>query len=198
MISQKIARLSWRQAVIAMVTATTLVIAAPAFAKKVGGATIPDSVVIAGADVPLYGAGLRTRSVLKLYAAGLYTTISGNGAAILQADEPMAVHLLIMSRFISKKKMVSALKVGFDKSTGGDVSAIQDGIDQMIAAMDKQPLKPGVGYTLAYEPGVGTTMTRNGEDAVVIEGLAFKQALFGIWLGDNPVQERLKKGMIGL
>jgi len=198
MMNHQITRFAFHRAIFALVTAVALAVAAPAFAKKVGGATIPDSVGIAGADVPLYGSGLRTRSFFKLYAAGLYTNISGNGTALLQADEPMAIHLLIMSTLISKNKMVSALKAGFDKSTGGDVSAVQGGIDQMIAAMQEKPLKPGVGYTLAYEPGVGTTMTRNGEDAVVIEGLAFKQALFGIWLGDNPVQERLKKGMIGL
>ena len=29
-------------------------------------------------------------------------------------------------------------------------------------------------------------------------GLSFKQALFGIWLGDKPAQESLKKEMLGL
>ena len=65
----------------------------------------------------------------------------------------------------------------------------------MIAAFVK-PLNPGTSYTLAYEPGVGTTMYRNAEVAVVVEGLEFKKALFGIWLGDKPVQANLKKGML--
>ena len=182
--------------IVALVTAITFGLATPAYAKKVGDATIPDSIDIAGTEVSVRGAGLRRRSFFTLYAAGLYTEMSGDGNFITQADEPMAIHLLITSTLISKKRMISALKTGFKKSTGGDPAAIQGEIDQMIAAFDK-PLKPGTAYTLAYEPGVGTRMTRNGEDAIVIEGLAFKQALFGIWLGDNPVQAKLKKGMLG-
>ena len=195
-ISQSSTNLPWRSALVALVTAATLAIASPAFAKKVGRTTIPDSVPIAGSEVPVRGGGLRTRSVFKLYAAGLYTDMSGDGNFVSQADAPMAIHLRILSKLINKNRMVTALKVGFDKSTGGDTSAIQSSIDQMIAAMDK-PITTGTTYTLAYQPDVGTTMTRNGEDAVVIEGLAFKQALFGIWLGDAPVQARLKKGMLG-
>jgi hypothetical protein len=31
----------------------------------------------------------------------------------------------------------------------------------------------------------------------VIDGLDFKRALFGIWLGDKPVQKELKDKMLG-
>jgi len=32
---------------------------------------------------------------------------------------------------------------------------------------------------------------------VQVPGLAFKQALFGIWLSDDPVQDSLKEAMLG-
>jgi len=196
MITNGLKAVSWRSLTVALITAVTVMIASPAFAKRVGKATVPDNLTVGSTDLPLRGAGLRTRAVFKLYAAALYTTVEGDGNAVSEADEPMALHLHILSKLVSKKKMVAALNDGFKASTGGDASAIQGEIDQMIAAMDK-PLEPGVSYTLAYEPGVGTTMTRNGEDAVVIEGLAFKQALFGIWLGDSPAQGKLKTSMLG-
>lgn len=187
---------SWRAALVAVVTAATLVVASPAFAKKIGAATVPDTMSIGSEDVPLLGGGLRTRAVFKLYAAALYSNESGDGKAVADADAPMAIHLHILSKLINKKKMVAALKTGFKNSTGGKTSAIQGGIDQMIEAMNANPLKRGVAYTLTYEPGVGTTMTRNGADPVLIEGLAFKQALFGIWLGDKPAQASLKTRML--
>jgi len=171
----------------AFAAAVLMAIATPAFAKKVGKATVPDSISVAGADVPIRGAGLRTRAVFKLYAAALYTSVEGDGNAVAAADEPMAMHLHILSKLVTKDKMVAALNDGFKASTGGDTSAIQSDIDAMIAAMTK-PLEPGVSYTLSYEPGAGTTMTRNGEDPVVIGGLDFKKALFGIWIGDKPAQ----------
>ncbi len=189
-------RITVRSAVIAIATLVTLAVASPAYAKKVGNATVPDSLNISGAELPLRGAGLRTRAVFKLYAAALYTDESGDGNAVTAADKPMGIHLHILSKLVTKDKLVEALNDGFKASTGGDMSSVQGGVDAMIAAMDK-PVKRGVTYTLAYEPGVGTTMTRNGEDPVIIEGLEFKQALFGIWLGDKPVQGKLKNGMLG-
>ena len=41
------------------------------------------------------------------------------------------------------------------------------------------------------------SVIRNGEVKVVVPGLAFKKALFGIWLSDDPVQDDLKEGMLG-
>jgi len=49
----------------------------------------------------------------------------------------------------------------------------------------------------AYAPRGGTTVWRDGEPVSVIEGLAFKQALFGIWLSKKPVAGKLKAGMLG-
>ncbi len=178
-----------------MAAVLCLALAGPATAKKVGKATVPDSMTVAGTELPLRGAGLRTRAVFKLYAAALYTTETGDAAAVVSADAPMAIHLHILSKLVSNDKMIDALNDGFNNATGGDTSSIQAEIDQMIAAMD-EPLKPGVGYTLSYEPGVGTTLSRDGEAAAVIEGLAFKQALFGIWLGDKPAQAKLKTAML--
>ena len=39
---------------------------------------------------------------------------------------------------------------------------------------------------------------KNGKKRGVIEGLAFKQALFGIWLGGVPADDSLKEEMLGL
>lgn len=187
----------WRIALIAMVAVTTMLVASPATAKKIGAATVPDSMTIGTLDIPFLGGGQRTRAVFKLYAAALYSNETGEGKSVADADEPMAIHLHILSKLINRKKMVSALKTGFNNATGGNTASIQSGIDQMLDAMNANPLGRGMKYTLIYEPGVGTTMQRNGEDVVLIEGLEFKQALFGIWLGDKPAQTALKARMLG-
>ncbi|MBC66067.1 MAG: hypothetical protein CML63_05160 [Rhodobacteraceae bacterium] len=38
---------------------------------------------------------------------------------------------------------------------------------------------------------------KNEEKINSISGLEFKKAFFGVWLSDNPVQENLKKAMLG-
>ncbi|MCK5734042.1 MAG: chalcone isomerase family protein, partial [Candidatus Latescibacteria bacterium] len=52
-------------------------------------------------------------------------------------------------------------------------------------------------YDLIYIPGKGTEVHKNEKFYSLTEGLPFKQALFGIWLCENPAQKSLKKEMLG-
>jgi len=172
-------------------------VATPAHAKKLRGIELPEATTIGGDDLVLNGAGVRTRLIIKLYVGSLYTTTkSSDAAAILDADEPMAIRLNIISDLLTRDKMVKALKKGFNSSTGGDTSAIQPQIDQMLGLMTGK-IGTKDQYTLHYTPGTGTQVSKNGEAVGVIEGLDFKKALFGIWLSDKPAQGSLKAGMLG-
>ncbi|MEE9333461.1 MAG: chalcone isomerase family protein [Granulosicoccaceae bacterium] len=172
-------------------------VTSPAHAKKIRGVELAETATIGGDELMLNGAGVRTKLILKLYVGSLYTTAKSNdAAAILDADEPMAIRLNIISDLLTKKKMVKSLKAGFKKSTGGNTAAIQPQIDQMLGLMQGKIGKKDQ-YTLNYKPGSGTRVTKNGEEVGVVEGLEFKKALFGIWLSDNPAQSSLKAGMLG-
>jgi len=172
-------------------------VATPAYAKKLRGVDLPESTNIGGSDLVLNGAGVRTRLIIKLYVGSLYTTTkSTDAAAIIAADEPMAIRLNIISDLLTKDKMVKALKKGFKSSTGGNTAPIQPQIDQMIGLM-KDKIGTKDQYTVNYKPGSGTHVSRNGEEVGVVEGLEFKKALFGIWLSDKPAQASLKSGMLG-
>ena len=50
---------------------------------------------------------------------------------------------------------------------------------------------------LTYEPGKGTRVTARGTDRGTIEGRDFADALFAVWLGPQPVQDDLKKALLG-
>ena len=52
-------------------------------------------------------------------------------------------------------------------------------------------------FEFVYLPGVGTKIFKNGEAAKPIKGFEFKQALFGIWLSDNPIAVKLKSQLLG-
>jgi len=43
----------------------------------------------------------------------------------------------------------------------------------------------------------GTRVSLNGQAKGTIAGDAFNKALFNAWLGDKPVQDDLKKAMLG-
>jgi len=167
-------------------------------AAKVAGLTVPDTLEHAGTTLSLNGAGIRKRVVISVYVGALYLgSPSQDAAAIIQADEPMAIRLQVKSGFLSRDKMKAALKSGFKKATKGNTAPIQAEIDQMLELMSDKISKRDI-YVLAYDPAKGTTMSKNGNDVGVVAGLPFKQALFGIWLSESPVQLALKKRMLGL
>ena len=169
----------------------------PLEAATIGGITLDKSITVGNTETLFNGAGLRKKFFIKLYVGSLYlTTPSSDANAIINADEAMAIRLNILSDLLTRDKLLSALKEGFDKSTGGNTAPIQPQIDQMIELMQDE-VSPGDTLTLAYEPGVGTHVMREGKVLNVIEGLPFKSALFGIWLSDKPAQKSLKSDMLG-
>ena len=169
----------------------------PAQAAKVAGVSLDDTLAIGEQSTIYNGAGVRKKLFIKLYVGSLYlASPTADAASIIDADEAMAIRLDILSDLLTRKKLVKALDEGFEKSTGGNTQAIQPQIDKMLSFMQDK-ISPGSRYTLAYEPGVGTHISRNGEELTVIEGLAFKQALFGIWLSGQPAQKSLKSAMLG-
>lgn len=57
---------------------------------------------------------------------------------------------------------------------------------------------PGDRYALTYIPGNGTTLRLNGTPLGTIEGADFAAALFSIWLGPNPVDDKFKQALLGM
>ncbi len=51
-------------------------------------------------------------------------------------------------------------------------------------------------YLLQYEPGYGTTLKRNGKKVGTIEDEAFAAFYFQIWLGENPIDERMYYALV--
>ena len=51
-------------------------------------------------------------------------------------------------------------------------------------------------YDFVYVPEKGTFILKNGKVKGTVPGLAFKQAFFGIWLSDQPVDAGLRSAML--
>jgi len=166
-------------------------------AEKVAGVELAPTMMVGEQELAFNGAGIRKKLFIKLYVGSLYAgQSSSDAAALVAADKPMAIRINVLSDLLTRDKMVKALNEGFEQSTGGDTAPVQEGIDQLMGLMQDK-IRPGNSMTLAYEPGVGTHVMRNGEALSVVPGLPFKQALFGIWLSDSPAQDSLKKAMLG-
>jgi len=151
-------------------------------------------------ELSLNGGGIRKKmGFIKVYVAGLYTTEkSKNGNDIVAADKPVAVRLTITSGMVNSNNMSESIQEGFGKSMKGNTAPLQSQIASFIETFKKENIKEGDVFELWYVPGTGVKSFKNGQLKSTIAGLDFKKALFGIWLCDTPVDEDLKKGLLGL
>jgi hypothetical protein len=69
-------------------------------------------------------------------------------------------------------------------------------VDQFMAVFQEE-ITEGDVFDLVYLPGEGVRVLKNGEHKDTVGDLAFKKALFGIWLSDKPAQKDLKEKMLG-
>jgi hypothetical protein len=182
---------------IAMSLLACLAIAPLAQAKMIDDVNVADSIQVAEQSLNLNGAGIRSKFFLDLYIGALYLNAPSTDAdATIAADEAMTIRLYITSSIIDGEKMSEATLDGFVKSTDGDLAPIQKEVDALIAAF-RDAVEDKDVFDLQYVPGQGVSVIRNGELKTLIPGLEFKQALFGIWLSEDPVQDGLKEDMLG-
>ena len=129
---------------------------------------------------------------------GLYLKEKSKDAgAIVKSNEEMAVRLQITSSVVNSGNMSSAIKEGFEKSMKGNIAPLQSKIDAFIGIFSKEEIKGGDVFTLNYVPGAGVKSFKNGKIQATIEGEDFKKALFGIWLGEDPIDAGLKTSILG-
>ena len=149
-------------------------------------------------NLKLNGAGLREVLWIDLYAGGLYLKEKEkNPLAILEADEQMAIKINVVSGFVTQKKMIKGVKAGFKKATFGNIKPLKKRIARFIKFFNEPIVRNDI-FDLVYVKDVGIKAFKNDKELGVIEGRDFKYALFKIWLGEDPVSEDLKNGMLGV
>ncbi|HZN95190.1 MAG TPA: chalcone isomerase family protein, partial [Myxococcales bacterium] len=143
----------------------------------------------------LNGAGVRKFLFISVYVGALYVEETSKDPAALLAKDGVRQVEMHMLGDLGKDKIEDAIRSGFEKNSKDKLPALKDRLDKFIAQMPDKVSKGQV-LRLTYVPGKGTTVTGQGDKAV-IEGKDFADALFAVWLGPNPVDGDLKKGMLG-
>ena len=156
----------------------------------------------ASESLVLSGSGLRTKPILgTMYELKLFVPESLKGAAaaaLVDADQPMEFVLTIQSRLITRARFVEATTEGFAKAASAGFASGRTG--QFNAQFDATEFKRGDVITMRWGGGELTTLYRTADTEKTlgtIPGLDLKKALFAIWLGASPVQESLKKALLG-
>ena len=171
-----------------------------AAAVDVSGYKFDDINKVAGKDLKLNGAGMRTKFVVKVYAAGLYLSEKSKAVAdILKQDGPRRVTLQ-MARDVSSedfgKAFMDGLNDNVDKAEKQKIVAQIGKFGEMFAGVDG--LKKGDVLHIDWIPGSGTVCELNGKKLIDnVPDITFYNALLRIWLGDKPVDRSLKSALLG-
>jgi hypothetical protein len=187
-----------RRAIVTAALLTTLLSLPPAaHGITVNETRIPDTLTLGDQLLTLNGTGVRNKYFMDLYVGALYLPHAETDAAIiLAADTPMALRLNILSDRITSERMRDSSLEGFEHATHGKTAPLQREIEAFLDAY-REPIHAGDVFELRYTPAHGTDVVKNDRVITTIKGLSFKQALFGIWLCDEPAQTSLREGLLG-
>jgi hypothetical protein len=166
----------------------------------VNGYKFEDTAKVAGKDLKLNGAGMRTKLIIKVYAAGLYLPEKKTTTAdILKQEGPRRVTLQFARDISSEdfgKAFMDGLNDNLDKGEKQKIVAQIGKMGELFASVDA--IKKGDVLHLDWIPGSGTQAEVNGKKlGEPIPDVNFYNAILRIWLGDKPVDKSLKPALLG-
>lgn len=176
--------------------------AAPAaFAQvKLEGQSFVAQVRLADTDLLLNGVGLRAVAWIKGYAAGLYLAQqTHNPAQALDAPGPKRLQLRMLQE-VGAQEFVKAFDRGVTRNTSEDkLPTLRERMvmfEQRVQSVGT--VHKGDVIDLDWLPGVGLHFSVNGAlRGAPIPGDDFYAAMLSIFVGDKPVDVKLKAGLLG-
>ena len=98
------------------------------------------------------------------------------------------------------------VRIRGEQFTEAGVETLQENVDDAVLEKQSSNIEKmgswltdvgrGDRYLLTYAPEIGTTLKRNGKKLGIIEGADFAAVYFQIWLGENPIDERMYNALV--
>lgn len=171
-----------------------------ASAATLEGLSFTDQVRLGERELRLNGLGVRAIFIFKAYVAALYLPQkSAQAQDILRQSGAKRLQLRMLME-IGAPDIKKALVDGMRKNVGeAGWVALEERAGNLGRTIDTlEAARSGDTITLDYLPGRGLVLTFNdtvrGEP---IPGEDFYQALLAIFIGEDPVDTRLKAGLLG-
>lgn len=170
-----------------------------AHAVEIEGFKFDDRIKLGSSDLAINGTGIRSKFG-KRYVMALYLPAkSGDTKTVLASKGPKRIAISLI-KDVSGDTFASAVSKGINNnSSDAEQVALKDRVKQLadtVIALDE--IKAGASIVFDWLPEKGTILTINGQmKGKEIAGEDFYTALLKVWLGDDPVQNDLKQGLLG-
>lgn len=136
---------------------------------------------------------LRWKRLFRGYAAALYR----DDCAERQPDLASTSMRLELSYFwaIDGRRFGEAAEKLLRRNLAPDAfAAIEPRMRELHASY--RSVKPGDRYALTWTPGSGLELALNGRSLALVDGTDFARAYFDLWLGDAPMDEKLRNALL--
>jgi hypothetical protein len=158
-----------------------LLMSTMALARQVDGIEFPETATVGGVVLPLNGVGIRERYFFDIYAVAI------------GSDVCKRIDLRFVYRHVTRQQAVDALRWRLMESPAA--ASIKDQVETFVGWLGD--FDRGDEIVFDYAPGVGTTVRLKGEAKGMMPGAAFMRTVWSIFLGESPITESLKRGMLG-
>lgn len=167
----------------------------PSWGTDTDGVIFKDTARSGDLALPLRGTGVLNYMVfIKAYAAALYLPKEVDSAKILE-DTPKRLEIEYFHRIFAPDFAAATSKSIRRNSSPALFERLKPQIEAFNALY--RDVAPGDRYALSYVPGLGTTLSWNGQPLGTAHGKEIAAALFGIWLGPTPLDRGLRKRLLG-
>ena len=123
---------------------------------ELAGVSIPQTFKAGEKNLVLNGSGIRKKMFFDIYVGSMYLPSKINDpGTIMKANDYMNMRIHIVSSLITSDKMVEAVREGFQKSTGGNTTALKDRIEAFLKVFQKEAIVKGNFFDLTYVPNGG-------------------------------------------
>lgn len=180
-----------------LLAAAWLALSTSTSALEMAGVDVVHEAEVAGEELLLNGAGLRSKFFVRIYVGSLYLSARTNDAVqAVSMTGPKRVSLDILYEAMSPEQITDAWSDGFEANLDeAALTALAPRIKRFNALWP--PLKAGDQVVLDFANGSGTSLTVNGQALGSVPGKDFNDAMLRIWLGESPADGDLKRGMLG-
>ena len=172
-------------------------------ALEIEGVKIDDKVTLANGvpEIVLNGAGVRYKfAFFKVYVGSLYLTQKKTDNEAIFADPgPKRVSMHILTTEVTAQDLISSMNNALAVNLSPhELALIEKRIRDMNTMMGAlKTLKQGSIVHLDYMPDVGTRVIIDNQERITIPGEDFFRAMLHIWIGNKPVDGRLRDAMLG-
>lgn len=169
-------------------------------AASLDGQTFEDNLRLGSDDLKLNGLGIRAVLFFKGYVAGLY--LKDKATTMQQVIATAGAKRLQMRMLLNagpsdfNQALVAGIRVNATEAELAQLKSRITQLEQTISEIGRTVV--GDVINIDYLPGRGTSLSVNGTPkGSPIEGADFYHALLGIFVGNHPVDPRLKQGLLG-